>query len=97
MFFPYCLKMQPDGRYAVLNREYKPVGFIPYGFVRYSDYPVCIEIKAIGPSTARKLSYDGSEDTEQIYLYSTSSNHLVPIDPISKRHFSAGCFSSLAC
>lgn len=74
MFFPYCLKMQPDGRYAVLNREYKPVGFIPYGFVRYSDYPVCIEIHGIGPATARKLSYNGSEDTDKIFLYNDGCN-----------------------
>jgi hypothetical protein len=29
MFFPYCLQKQKDGRYVVLNREYKPVGFKP--------------------------------------------------------------------
>jgi serine/threonine protein kinase len=27
----------------------------------------------------------------------TSSDHMGPIDPVSKRHFSARCFSSLAC
>ena len=27
----------------------------------------------------------------------TSSEHLAPLEPISKRHFSAGTFSSLAC
>jgi len=84
MFFPYCLKMQPDGRYAVLNREYKPVGFIPHGFVMYSDYPVCIEIKGIRAATARKLSYDGSGDTDQIYLYNDGCN---PIN--DKKHMTA--------
>ena len=27
VFMPYCLRKQKDGRYVVLNREYKPVGF----------------------------------------------------------------------
>lgn len=27
-FMPYCLKKHPDGRYAVLNRKYKPVGMV---------------------------------------------------------------------
>ena len=84
MFFPYCLKMQDDGRYAVLNREYKPVGFIPYGFINDSDYPVCIEIKSIGPGTARKLSYDNNPHTEEIFLYNDGCN---PIR--DKKHMAA--------
>ena len=27
----------------------------------------------------------------------TSSDHMAPMGPLSKRHFSARCFSSLAC
>jgi hypothetical protein len=67
-----------------LNREYKPVGFIPHGFVSYSDYPVCIEIKGIRAATARKLSYNGSDSTDQIYLYNDACN---PIN--DKRHMAA--------
>ena len=74
MFFPYCLKKQDDGRYVVLNREYKPVGLIPQGSIRYSDYPVHVEIKGIHAATARKLSWNGSEDTDQIYLYNDGCN-----------------------
>ena len=30
-------------------------------------------------------------------LWCTSSKDMAPIGPFSKRHFSAGCFSSLTC
>jgi len=33
VYMPYCLEMLGDGRYTVLNREYKPVGF-------FSELPV---------------------------------------------------------
>ena len=89
MFFPYCLKKQDDGRYAVLNREYKPVGFIPQGFVRYGDYPVCVEIKGIRPATARKLSHEGSEDTDLIYLYNDGCN------PIKDKEYMAAYLKKL--
>ena len=84
MYFPYCLRKQADGRYAVLNREYKPVGFIPHGFVRYGDFPVCVEIRGIGPATAKKLSYKGCEDTDEIFLYNDACN---PIQ--EKEHMTA--------
>ena len=89
MFFPYCLKKQDDGRYAVLNREYKPVGFIPQGFVRYGDYPVCVEIKGIRAATARKLSYNGSEDTDEIFLYNDACN------PIKDKEYMAAYLKKL--
>ena len=71
---PYCLKKQEDGRYAVLNREYKPVGFNTHEWVEYCDYPVCVELKGIGPAKAEKLSYKDSDDTDTIYLYGDGCN-----------------------
>jgi len=71
---PYCLQRQPDGRYAVLNREYKPLGCNTYERIKYGDYPVCIELKGLGPATIRKLSCHGSEDPERIYLYYDGCN-----------------------
>ena len=65
---------QEDGRYAVLNREYKPLGFMTTDLIKYSDYPVCAKIKGIGPAVAQKLSFDGSPDTDRIYLYNDASN-----------------------
>ena len=69
VFMPYCLEKQEDGKYVVLNREYKPVGFFTKKFIKYSDYPVSVALKGIGPATAKKLSYSGDGNLEKIHLY----------------------------
>jgi hypothetical protein len=69
VFLPYCLEKQPDGKYAVLNRRYKPVGFKTEDFITYSNYPVCVEIKAMNPALAAELSCYGKQDTDRIQLY----------------------------
>lgn len=69
VFLPYCLDKQPDGKYAVLNREYKPVGFKTREYIKYEEYPVCVELKGIGPATAAKISFKGDDNTDRIYLY----------------------------
>lgn len=69
VYLPYCLKKQEDGTYIVLNREYKPVGFNTKEHLRYEDYPVSSRLMGIGKVTAKKLSHDGSENTENIFLY----------------------------
>lgn len=69
LFFPYCLDKQSDGRYVVLNREYKPIGFKTREHIKYEDYPVCVGLKGIGSATAAKLSYKGNSNTDRIYLY----------------------------
>ena len=58
-----------DGSYAVLNREYKPVGFNTRDHIDYKDFPVTTQFKGIGLGIAKKISYNGSEGTETIYLY----------------------------
>ncbi len=68
-FLPYCLDRQDDGRYAILNRLYKPVGFNTSEWVDYSAYPVCVKVRGLGPATARKLSCHGHGDLDRIYLY----------------------------
>lgn len=67
---PYCLQQQPDGRYVILNRNYKPLGFITQEHLRYDDYPIAVHLGGLGPSTAAKLSWEGSTDLTRIYLYS---------------------------
>ena len=84
VYMPYCLQKQKDGRYAVLNREYKPLGFKTSEWINYDEYPVCTNIKDIGPAIAKKLSYDGCEDIDQIYLYNDGCN---PIN--DKKHMAA--------
>ena len=69
VFFPYCLDKQPDGRYVVLNREYKPIGFKTREHIKYENYPIDVELKGIGSATAAKLSYKGDSNTDRIYLY----------------------------
>jgi hypothetical protein len=69
IYMPYCLQKQEDGSYAVLNREYKPVGFNTTDFIQYSEFPVTTKFKGIGKGVSKKLSYEGDEDTEIIYLY----------------------------
>jgi len=69
VFMPYCLRKQDDGRYVVLNREYKPVGFFTRDFVKYEEHPVAVKLQGIGPATAEKLSWKGDTNTEEIFLY----------------------------
>jgi hypothetical protein len=66
---PYCLTRQSDGRYVVLNREYKPLGFQTEEFVKYEDYPIAVKIKGLTPLKASKLSCKGSSDIDNIFLY----------------------------
>jgi hypothetical protein len=65
---PYILMRQPDGRYAFLNRERLPLGFKERG---YDDEqcPIRVKVKGLTPKMASKISFDGSNDTEQIRLY----------------------------
>lgn len=69
VFLPYVVERQPDGRYAILNREYKPVGFWTRSYVRYDDFPVLVKLKGLTPARAAKISYEGSTDTDRMYLY----------------------------
>ena len=69
VFFPYCLECLEDGRYVVLNRAYKPLGFLTSKWVEYTEYPVCVKLNGLGPVKARRLSHNGSEKLDRIYLY----------------------------
>jgi len=66
---PYCLTKQADGKYVVLNREYKPIGFKTKDWIDYEKYPVAVKIKGLTAKVAAKISYKGSVDLENIYLY----------------------------
>ncbi len=74
VFMPYCLKKQSNGKYAVLNREYKPVGFFTSKHIKYDDFPVLVELSGIGPATAAKLSWKHDENTDEIFLYDDGCN-----------------------
>jgi hypothetical protein len=74
IFFPYCLQKQKDGRYAVLNREYKPVGFYTTDWVKYEEHPVLVKLKGLTKSKAAKLSDKGEANLDEISLYSDATN-----------------------
>ncbi len=65
---PYCLDLQPCGRYAVVNRNYKPLGFSCGGYVHYGEFPVLLNIR-VTQRTASKLSVAECCDPRRIYLY----------------------------
>ncbi len=67
-FMPYCIKRLHDGRYVVLNRRSKPLGIRGHDHVSYEDHPSAARI-TITKEDARKMSHNGSDDLETIYLY----------------------------
>ena len=69
VFLPYCLDKQADGRYAVLNREYKPIGFCVTEHVIYDQHPVLAKLKGLTAKKAALLSAKGDPDLKRIYLY----------------------------
>jgi hypothetical protein len=66
---PYVIKRLEDGRYVVLNREYKPLGFKTKDRVNYTDYPIAVTFKGLTAKVAAKLSHNGSDDLDKIALY----------------------------
>ena len=74
VFLPYCLDRQLDGRYVVLNRRYKPIGFTAAEWVEYADYPVLISFENLDSDTVTRLSVDASGELDRIYLYNDATN-----------------------
>lgn len=72
--FPYCLQKQQDGRYVLLNRRYKPLGFYTAEFVNYDDFPVALKIEGLSKQVIAKLDWRGEEKDGRIYLYNDSCN-----------------------
>ncbi len=66
---PYCLVKQTNGTYVAINRHQQPIGCLDDGYVNYDEHPVAVNIKGLTPGMARKLSWNGSSDTNCIYLY----------------------------
>ena len=65
---PYCLKLQACGRYVLLNREYKPLGFYTRGYINYGDFPVLITMR-MTPQKAAKISCGNYANVSEIFLY----------------------------
>jgi hypothetical protein len=79
-FMPYCLQRLKDGRYIVLNRQYKPLGHFGGDWVDYESHPSAAKIK-ITAAAAKAISWNGSESLDVIHLYNdgtiptTSAEH----------------------
>ena len=70
---PYVIKKLEGGRYVILNREYKPLGFKTYDHVDYEAYPIALKLKGLTKAVAAKLSDDGSDNLDVIALYNDGS------------------------
>jgi len=74
IYLPYCLKKQENGKYIVLNRNYKPLGFNSNEEFNYSDFPISSNLKGITEKKAIELSWNDSPDKENIFLYNDGTN-----------------------
>ena len=73
-FFPYGMQQQEDGSWVFFNRAYKPVGMVTSDYITYSDHPVSIRLKGLGPATRAKLDIDGEGGAgDTIYFYDDAS------------------------
>lgn len=72
IFSPYCVIKQPDGRYMITNRKYKPLGNAFNEFVDYALHSV--KIKGLTKTVAGKISFNNNQDTDRIYLYNDECN-----------------------
>ena len=74
VFLPYCLQKQQDGSYALLNRNYKPLGVEGSNWVEYSAFPCMVRFKrALSAQQIAALDCNGRTDGDCIYLYSDGS------------------------
>ena len=71
-FLPYCLDRQEDGRWVILNRDYKPLGMLTRDFVRYEDHAVAAYLGGLTASKLRHLA-DRDNGPDCIYLYDDGS------------------------
>lgn len=71
-FLPYCIEPLGDGRYIVLNRDYKPLG-LTGAWVDYDTHPSVAKLKGLTAQQAGRIDYRGKPDEDgRIYLYNDS-------------------------
>lgn len=72
VFLPYCLERQKDGRYVVLNRRYKPLGFMTSDWVDYGKQPIAAKLR-LPKNLIAKLSCNTPADPAKFWLYNDDS------------------------
>lgn len=65
---PYCLQRLISGKYVVLNRQYKPIGFVTGERVEYEAYPIALKLN-ITAEVATAMSWNGDAGVDRIYFY----------------------------
>src|SRR5262245_55427173 len=70
---PYCLQELKNGRFILLNREYKPVGSPSNEWSCYEEHPIQLQIAALTPDIAAWISVTGDPDCSRIYLFNDGS------------------------
>jgi hypothetical protein len=78
------MQKQADGRYVILNREYKPLGFKTNAHVKYEDYPIAVKFKRFTKAQAKSISCSGSEDLDTVSFYNDGC-----IPTASEKHMAA--------
>lgn len=58
----------------MLNRNYKPLGFLTREFVRYETLPVLGKIKGLTKAKCKALDCENRDATDRIYLYNDDCN-----------------------
>ena len=84
-FMPYCIQRLKDGRYIVLNRQYKPLGTFSGDWVDYDAHPSACKLK-VTKAAAVKISWQGSDNLDVIHLYNDGT-----IPTTSAEHHRAYC------
>lgn len=69
IYWTYLLQRLNDGSWVELNREYKPLGVHPDGWINYEKYPFKTKIASIPPELRVKLSFNGDGSGDKLYLY----------------------------
>lgn len=76
IYLPYCLKKLENGKYVVLNREYKPLGFNSKEIFDYSNFPISSNLEGITKKKAITISWNNLPDNDNIFLYNDETNPL---------------------
>jgi hypothetical protein len=75
--FPYCLQKTTDGKWLILNRNYKPLGTIAKEWVDYDSHPDRLAINSQTIAALRKLAIndipDKPDDPGLFFFYDDSS------------------------
>lgn len=75
--FPYCIQKTKDGKWLILNRNYKPLGSTGKEWVDYDNHPDRMPINSRAIAELRKLAVydipDKPDDPGVFFFYKDGS------------------------